>query len=108
MPAGKVLPSHAAGPGGKACLAGQVEKTALEIVDLKTNENVASVVRALEGLQGVKSAVVDLNTRLAVVDYDPGKTWLPDFVAACREAGFTASEYRVEDRFPKPIKLKGG
>ena len=54
------------------------------------------------------AAIIDLNTRLAVVDYDPGRAKLPRLLTACREAGFDASEYRVEAHFPKPIKLKGG
>lgn len=84
------------------------EKAALEIPDLKTQDEAAGVTEALQRLKGVQSAVVDLKIRLAVVDYDPALTRLSCFLIACREAGFEASEYRVEDRFPKPIKLKGG
>ena len=85
-----------------------IEKAALEIPDLKTNEGVNTVVTALQSLPGVRSAVIDLNTHLAVVDYDPSLTELDRFLGACKEAGYEASEYRVESRFPKPIKLKGG
>lgn len=84
------------------------EKAALEIPELRSQANAASVVQALQGLRGVKTAVIDLNTHLAVVDYDPRLTELDHFLAACKEAGFEATEYRVENRFPKPIKLKGG
>lgn len=84
------------------------EKAALEIPDLRTQANVATVVQALQDLKGVKTAIIDLNTHLAVVDYDPQVTELDHFLAACKDAGFDASEYRVESRFPKPIKLKGG
>lgn len=84
------------------------EKAALEIPELRSQANAASVVQALQGLRGVKTAVIDLNTHLAVVDYDPRLTELDHFLVACKEAGFEATEYRVENRFPKPIKLKGG
>lgn len=86
----------------------ELEKAALEIPDLKTGEQVTSVVSALQRVPGVKSAIIDLNTRLAVVDYDPALTGLPTFLTTCKDAGFEANEYRVEVRFPKPIKLKGG
>jgi len=102
--AGNRLCAGARGPGG----ADAVEKAALEIPELRTQANVASVIQALQDLKGVKTAVIDLNTHLAVVEYDPRVTELDHFLAACKEAGFDASEYRVENRFPKPIKLKGG
>lgn len=98
------LCSAARGPAGAA----PEEKTALEIPEMRDLTNVATVVQALQGIKGVKHAVADLNTHLAVVDYDPRVTELDHFLAACKEAGFDASEYRVESRFPKPIKLKGG
>jgi copper chaperone CopZ len=98
------LSAGARGPAGSS----DVEKVSLEIPDLKTAENVAAVTGVLVGVRGVKSAIVDLNTCLAVVDYDPQVTELPVFLSACHKAGFPATEYRVENRFPKPIKLKGG
>ena len=85
-----------------------VEKAALDIPDLKTVENVDAVTTALRRLPGVHSAVIDLKIHLAVVDYNPARTRVAEFLSACREAGFEAEEYRVESRFPKPIKLKGG
>jgi copper chaperone CopZ len=84
------------------------EKLCLEIPDLREQSQTRKVTDALSGVKGVSATVVDLNTRLAVVDYDPNVTGLDQFVAACRDAGFAASEYLVEKRFPKPIKLKGG
>jgi copper chaperone CopZ len=98
------LSAGARGPAGIVA----DEKSALEIPDLQTQADVASVVQALRELKGVKAAVIDLNTHLAVVDYDPRVTELDRFLTACKAAGFEASEYRVESRFPKPIKLKGG
>lgn len=85
-----------------------IEKVALDIPDLKTVENVGAVTAALQRLPGVHSAVIDLKIHLAVVDFNPTRTRLSEFLAACKEAGFEAEEYRVESRFPKPIKLKGG
>lgn len=88
--------------------AGATEKTALEIPDLRTAQEASHVTLALRHLPGVRSAVIDLNTHLAVVDFDPSATELDHFILACKDAGFDATEYRVEARFPKPIKLKGG
>jgi len=85
-----------------------VRKVALEIADLKTADQLSVVTSTLSGITGVKSAFVDLNTRLAVVDYDPVRTSPPRILVACAQLGFPASEYRVEQRFPKPIKLKSG
>jgi copper chaperone CopZ len=84
------------------------EKAALEIPELRSQLAVSTVVEALQRLPGVRSAVVDLNTHLAVVDYNPALTELDHFLGACKDAGYEASEYRVESRFPKPIKIKGG
>jgi hypothetical protein len=84
------------------------ERISLEIPALRTQEQVAEVVGALVRLRGVQSAIVDLKTCLAVVQFDPALTRLPQFLTACQEAGYPATEYRVEDRFPKPVKLKGG
>lgn len=94
----------AAGPQSKDA----TEKAALEIPDLRTAQNVSDVIQALKQVPGVRSAVVDLNTHLAVVDYDPSATEMDHFILACKDLGFEAAEYRVEARFPKPIKLKGG
>jgi len=33
---------------------------------------------------------------------------LPKLLAVCEAAGFPAREYRVESRFPPPIRVKGG
>jgi copper chaperone CopZ len=84
------------------------EKAALEIPDVRTAQQASEVTLALQHLPGVRSAVIDLNTHLAVVDFDPSATELDHFILACKDAGFEATEYRVEARFPKPIKLKGG
>jgi copper chaperone CopZ len=85
-----------------------VEKVSLEIRDLKTADEVTRVTGALYRVVGVKTAIIDLRTGLAVVDYDPRQAALPRFLLACQSEGFPASEDRVEQRFPKPIKLKGG
>jgi copper chaperone CopZ len=85
-----------------------LEKAALEFPDLKTQDDASKVTTSLQQLPGVKSAIIDVRTRLAVVDYDPGMTELSIVLATCKDAGFEANEYHVESRFPKPIKLKGG
>lgn len=94
--------------GARSARPDPAEKALLEVPELRSRDGVLLVVDALERLEGVKSAIIDLNTRLAVVDYDPELTTLPRLLVACREAGYEASEYRVENRYPKPIKLKGG
>jgi copper chaperone CopZ len=96
--------SAAAGGSQKDC----IEKAALEFPELKTQDDAHKVTTSLQQLPGVKSAIIDVRTRLAVVDYDPGKTELSIVLATCKDAGFEANEYHVENRFPKPIKLKGG
>ncbi|MGV3723441.1 MAG: heavy-metal-associated domain-containing protein [Actinomycetota bacterium] len=100
----KRLPSGAEAPRG----GDTNEKAALEIPDVRTPQHASDVILALQHLPGVRSAVIDLNTHLAVVDFDPSATELDHFILACKDAGFEATEYRVEARFPKPIKLKGG
>ncbi len=84
------------------------EKAALEIPDLRTPVDGAKVTVALQNTLGVCTAVVDVRTRLAVVDYDPRRIRLARLLEVCAGEGFDAHEYRVESRFPKPIKLKGG
>ena len=46
--------------------------------------------------------------KIGVTQIILGKMSLDDTLALCKEAGYEATEYRVESRFPKPIKLKGG
>src|SRR5438067_379953 len=77
-----------------------IEKAALEFPSLKSDEDLAAVTSALNGAPGVASAIVDGRTGLAVVDYDSGRTRLERLLTACRDAGFEAHEYRVEERFP--------
>lgn len=85
-----------------------IEKAALEFPDLKTQDDAHKLTTSITQLPGVKSAIIDVRTRLAVIDYDRGKTELSIVLATCKDAGFEANEYHVESRFPKPIKLKGG
>jgi len=94
--------------GHAVAVPAEPEKAALEIPGLRTPAEVAQVTLALQQLPGVQSAVIDLRTRLAVVDFNPRVTQLARVLGACAEVGFEANEYRVENRFPKPIKLKGG
>ena len=85
-----------------------VEKVSLEIPDVRTQACVVKVTDALMHVDGVKNAIIDVKTRLGVVDYDPKSTSLPQFLRACADVGYPAEEYLVSKRFPKPIKLKGG
>jgi copper chaperone CopZ len=85
-----------------------LQKAPLEVPEVKSEADAAAVVAGISALPGVHSALVDARTRLAVVDFDPRLTDLAAILAACRRAGFEAAEYRVESRFPKPVKLKGG
>lgn len=101
---GAQLSSAARGPARAA----EWEKVSLEFKDIAGAEDAATLTSALLGLPGVKSAVVDPKIRLGVVDYDPAVTRLAEFIRVCKSVGIEAAEYRVESRFPKPVKLKGG
>ena len=92
------------------CAAGErsVDKVALDLMDLRGAIAAERVTLALLRIPGVSTAIVDGNTGLAVVDFDPRKAELGKFLLACKDVGFDAAEYRVERRFPKPIKLKSG
>lgn len=84
------------------------EKAALEFPEMRTPEEGALVTHGLLQVRGISMVIVDARTRLAVVDYDPGRLSMDLVLTACKDLGFAAREYRVENRFPKPIKLKGG
>ncbi len=84
------------------------EKAALEFPEMRTPEEGALVTHGLLQVRGISMVIVDARTRLAVVDYDPGRLSMDLVLTACKDLGVPAREYRVENRFPKPIKLKGG
>src|SRR5262249_30007305 len=88
--------------------AAELVKCQLEVADLTSSESAASIIRALRCVRGVLGAVADVNTRLVVLDYDVRTPAVPAFRRACGGAGHSASEYLVERRFPKPVRLKGG
>ncbi len=48
--------------------------------------------KALEGLEGVRKAVVSFSKKQAVVTYDPEKVSVNDMVEAVKQAGFRATE----------------
>lgn len=85
-----------------------LETASLEFPSLDTPEQARTLVAALQGSRGVQSAVIDVRTRLGVVHFNAADTGLERLLRTCREAGQEANEYRVESRFPKPVKLKGG
>ncbi len=49
------------------------------------------VMKALEGLKGVKSARVSFREKLAYVTYEPGVVTVEQMIEAVNKAGFQAS-----------------
>jgi Cu+-exporting ATPase len=65
-----------------------VERTEIPIKGMTCAACVARVQRAIEGLDGVLSASVNLATERAVVEYVPEQVGLRDFRRAIKEAGY--------------------
>jgi len=62
----------------------------LSIPNMKCAGCVSAVQRALSGVPGVQSAVVDLPQKRAVVEYDPGATSPGALADVVRRAGYEA------------------
>jgi copper chaperone CopZ len=65
-------------------------RTKLNVTGMTCNHCTMAVKNALEGVQGVRSARVDLDTGTAVVDYDDGSTDPGELTAAVADAGYQA------------------
>jgi len=60
----------------------------LPITGMTCANCVATVERNLKKLEGVQSAVVNLSSERATVDYEPAKLQLPDMIARVNRAGY--------------------
>ena len=65
-------------------------RTTLTVNGMTCNHCVMSVKNALEELEGVRSARVDLDQGRAVVDYDDAKTDPREMTTAVADAGYQA------------------
>jgi len=64
----------------------------LRIGGMSCNHCVHAVTRALEGVEGVSRAQVELGSGRAVVEYDEARTGVAELVAAVQEEGYSAEE----------------
>lgn len=64
----------------------------LKVQGMTCGHCVAAVKGALEGLDGVRSAQVDLQSGRATVDYEEGRLEARQMVGAVMEEGYTAEE----------------
>ncbi len=67
-------------------------RTTLTVTGMTCHHCVRAVAAALEEVDGVRSARVDLDARRAVVDFDDTRTDPHQLAAAVVRAGFTAEE----------------
>ena len=65
-------------------------RTTLNVKGMTCNHCVMSVKNALEELEGVRSARVDLDAGRATVDYDDGKTSPREMTTVVAAAGYEA------------------
>ncbi|HEY3329557.1 MAG TPA: cation transporter [Capsulimonadaceae bacterium] len=65
--------------------------TELKIEGMSCNMCVGHVTTALQGLDGVASAKVSLDEKLAVVDYDAAKVTVEQMIAAVDDEGYSAT-----------------
>ena len=63
----------------------------LDVQGMSCGACVGHVTRALEGLDGVQSALVTLEEHQAVVTYDPARVQTTQMVEAVAEEGYEAS-----------------
>ena len=67
-------------------------RTTLNVTGMTCNHCQHSVQTALEGVDGVRAARVDLEQGRAVVDYDEAKTNAREIAVAVADAGYQAEE----------------
>lgn len=66
--------------------------TTLKIQGMSCGHCVQTVKAALEGVEGVRSADVDLQAGLATVEYDPARADTRQLVGAVMDEGYSAEE----------------
>ena len=69
-----------------------MSEVTLKVTGMSCGHCVKSVTEALESVDGVISARVDLGRGTAVVEYDEGRASPGDLVSAVAEEGYTAEE----------------
>jgi Cu+-exporting ATPase len=62
----------------------------LAITGMSCTNCVDHVTKALSGLNGTDNVHVDLDTKLAILDYDPSILSVADLIAAVDEEGYSA------------------
>lgn len=67
-------------------------RTKLNVTGMTCNHCTHAVKTALEEIQGVRSARVDLDGGTAVVDYDDARTDPRELATAVADAGYQAAE----------------
>ena len=67
-----------------------MEKVEFKVEGMDCGGCVKSVTRMLNGVAGVTSVDVSLEAAKAAVEFDPGKTSLPELKRAVERAGFKA------------------
>lgn len=67
-------------------------RTKLNVTGMTCHHCARAVTSALEGVDGVRSARVDLDALTALIDYDEARTDPQRLAAAVAEAGYTAEE----------------
>ncbi len=69
----------------------EIKKVEIRVTGMACAGCSGAVERALSGLDGVKSANVDLARKIAYVEYDPAKLTLQDLKRAVERAGYKAA-----------------
>ena len=69
-------------------MAGETERAELRIAGMTCSSCARTVEGALEGVDGISSASVNVDSETATVEYEPGKVRLMDLGAAVRDAGY--------------------
>ena len=70
------------------CKVGNITMETIKIEGMSCKHCVMAVKKAIESLNGVQSAEVDLEAKQAIVDFDEKKLKLEDIRAAIQEAGY--------------------
>lgn len=80
-----------------ALTSAKTEKTEIVVKGMTCDNCVAAVTGALEKIDGVKNASVDLKSGKAVVEYEAGKTTLDKLESAIAKAGYTAGKVMTKN-----------
>lgn len=92
--AGCDKPKEEANANGQAAqtMIASAGEVSINVPTIQCNSCVKTVEKALQGLDGVKSAKVNLGTKVAAVSFDEGKLKLADLEKAIAAAGYDAND----------------